>query len=276
MNFLPFLLVFMTAISLYSSLLFLEAKSYMKQLSSLEKKNHLNEKAQLSYQLTYFQYQKGKINYPKRTHYINFRNELDHYERSKCNLAVCFKTKQGMEFLKTAFLSIYPSFFLDEKELVDFLETWKGALKKMIQVPIPFSFYQIHFENLNDARIYKALLEGKSKSFPLETLFLYDEKGIDKPLCFRYAQTLLFEAALGKELSLQILDFERSSYRNPNKKLTKEELFKFLTDQGMNKEKINSIFSLFTFKEPKKKLIHIIEKNEKLGLESKLYNQLFH
>jgi len=44
----------------------------------------------------------------------------------------------------------------------------------------------------------------------------------------------------------------------------------------MNKEKINSIFSLFTFKEPKKKLIHIIEKNEKLGLESKLYNQLFH
>lgn len=274
MNLIPFLLIFMTAISFYSGYLLKSSKSYLKQLVLLESSYHTEQTLFYNAEKTYFYYQPGKINLPKRKEYINFRENEDLYERSKCNLKPCFETKIGREYLKKALTSFYPDIFADESIAEDLIDALKNRYKLIKEEKIPITLYQLVPEDKNIKNLYLELLKNSAGPLAFSKLFFIEDKAHQKPLCFRYAKMPLFSLALGRQLSDSLLHFEKESFLNPDKKLKVEQVKNFFLDQGLSDEDAAKLLSYFSFKEPKKTWIHLVRQDNRLGAEASFLRQV--
>ena len=265
MSFVTFLILLMIAIGFYYEGLISETKSLYKTLSVCYAKQVADNESLCLLNQTHFYYIDGKIKKPKKKKYYNPRLNTDLYERSKCNIAACLKDEAGQKFLKSLFMSFFPDIFIAEDSASHLIASWKSKLKNPQKSMSSIDLYHLKPKELQDVEIYEKLL-----NHPLfEKLFFYDALSFKKPLCFRFAKMPLFEAAFGKELSGLILEKEQEHFEKSYKKLTIEEIQNLLKSLGYE-EKIPYFFNLFSFKEPKKRTLHIETFHQQKNLRSTL------
>ena len=190
-------------------------------------------------------------NIPKE--YINFRDNLDRYERAKCNIFACLGSDDKEKLLADFFLAFYPSVFSDQQSSLELVY----SLKKKANKAKPETLLDLLPDDY-DLRIkYLSLLNGIDASPKLDLFFFFDPSAQSNPICFRYAKKELFETALGKQLASSLIEYERNYYSIHTKKLSKELIESFLSEKIDDQDQIKTILSFFSFKEPKKKVIHI-------------------
>jgi hypothetical protein len=274
MNFIPFVLICMCIIALYSSMLLTDAKFALKQLVTIEAKQEIDHQNFFSFQETVFQYFPGKIHLPKKKTYENLRESKDLYERTKCNLYACFQSKEGLEFLEKAFMTLYPSLFQNEESTRSFIQELQIQAKKPHKMKTAHSLLSLVPESPANKTLFLQMIKGSSSTKKLENLFLFDPTAHQKPLCYHTVKMPLFEIAMGKELASELIGLEQMSYLKPNKKITKEELETFLKEKGFKEQEIKRFFNLFAFKGPKKKIIHTSITHPTFNLETTLMKEL--
>lgn len=268
MNFLPFILIFLTTLSFYCEMILSNGKSALNRLQLFEKQNFLDHCVEQETTRTAFIYFSGKIKSPKKSIYENYRENSDHYERSKCNLYYCLNSHEGIVFLKQILLMNYRSIISNESILSELVDELKNKFEEIKKTKDSFSLATLFPKSPHLEEIYKNLLVGAYGTEKLEKLFFIDKNAQHKPLCFRYAKTPLFMAALGPELSRSYLSFEEDTYKNSKKKVTKHRFIEFLKSEGAEEELCETIMKIFSFKEPQKKVIHCTKSDPYLQLES--------
>ncbi len=274
MNFIPFIIILTTVITFSSSILMLSIKSHLNQLIVIESELTLENRNFDQVQETAFYYLPGKIKIKRKSNYENQRLNQDHYERSKCNLCYCFSSQEGMDFLIRCFQKLYSSLLTDQEDGKRLAFALKAQYLDLKKNHPEITLIHLSPSEPDLKNLYKKMFQGFQDVPRFENLFFVDEESHHKPLCFRYAKMPLFQIALGEELSSKFIEFEELDFSTAKKKLTKEECVQFLTDHGKSKTEIEALLHLFTFKEPKKRVIHVEACDPKFGLHHQMIKKL--
>ena len=274
MNFLPFVLILTTVICFSCSVLSVLTKTNFNKLNLIEAELDLENRSFGKIQETAFLYFPGKIKLKRKIKYENHRLNLDHYERSKCNLNPCLTSKIGFNFLIQSIQELYSPLFQSKEEAKALAIELKKKYTQLKKEGAEITIISLNPQPQSMKAIYKGMLLGNKNTPPFETLFFYNNEAQSNPLCFRFAKMSLFKLALGEELTSKILEFEENNFLSSKKKLKKEEVLQFLKDDGKSEKEIEKIMALFTFREPKKSIIHVEESNTNLGLRYQLFKKL--
>ncbi len=274
MNFIPFVLMMIALISFYLNQSIQNTRSTLKTYAWIEKSHALQKKAsQALYKEAFFSYQ-GTIKGMKSKTYCNHRlgNRLE--ERAKYNLYSSLKEKFYSDFLIQLLIKLYPFHLSNEEESRNLVQALRLKLTQLEKTNAVIDLYRLTPVDPLLAKKYRDLLENSEMTIPFDQLFFIRKDAQRHPLCFRFAKLDLFFKVIDPNLAFALFEYEKQSYRNPNKKLTKEEIATFLKNQNQTEEEIEKIFALFSFKEPSKETVHIIETDPNFPLSCHLIKKL--
>jgi hypothetical protein len=275
MNFIPFILIFIAAIGFVTSSLFEYEKSALKELFYFKKELAGSHLADTLLATEYFESLNGVIKEKRLKNYPNHRANTGYKERSKCNFLALFKDRESKEYFKKLLLNLYAPLFKDDDFLAEnLIQTIEKRIKFLTEKKLDFSLLNLCPKDEGLKEVYLLMLKGttayqntKSGYPPLEDFFTFDKESKGKPLCFHFAHEKLFSLALGAELSLKVIEKEKSCFKEHRRGLLVDEFKVILTEEGIDEKEQKALFHLFQFNALSKKRLNVVYIDPELQFE---------
>jgi len=275
MNFIPFILIFIAAIGFVTSSLFEYEKSALKELFYFKKELLGSHVADTLLTTEYFESLNGVIKEKRLKTYPNHRLNTGYKERSKCNFLALFRTKESKNYFKKVLLSLYSPLFKGDDFLAETLiQTIEKRIKFLTEKKLDFSLLDLCPKDEGLKELYLLMLKGtlgyqhsKEGYPPLEDFFTFDKENSGKSLYFHFAHETLFSLALGTELSIKVIEKEKSCFKEHRRALLVDEFKAFLAEEGMDEKEQKAFFELFQFNAPSKKRVNVVYLDPELQFE---------